>query len=1728
MVVRNAGTASIRIKPDAGDFIHDLRLKLAALNDPGFSIAVGVDLTAARREMELFRAEQQALGLNLNVAAYTTAASAHMAAWRAAQAANHVDVTVNVHTNGATAQIGALRRQMDGLGNKPLLGALALGAFQPATAGLAQVAAGLQQVAQAGLVVPGAIAGAVASIGTLALGLSGVKSAWDAVSKASDSAGEDQAASARAASSASNQLRNAVVDETQARKDQARAYRDARQQLTDLNVEMRGGLISESRAILEAQKAREDLSKGNFSDIRDAQLRILEADQRVIEVRARNTQVAGQLNDAQAKGVEGSDLVVAANERVVRSQQQVADAQAAVADTAGKGSAAQKAAAQAMDELSPSARKFVETLIELRPAFDEVRDAAQEPLFEGKAEEFRRFFTDVAPNIKQGLSGIATAWNQNITALLTSLGSDQGKSILDRILGNTGEAQSRFSAAIDPLVRGMGTLAAAGSDALPRLADAIGSVATRFADFIEGADKDGRLDRWINDGLDGMASLGNSVINVSKIFTGITQAAGGGGSFLKWLENLTNKWQEFVNSAEGQSELKEFFREGLEQLQHWGALLKELPGAFKSMADGAAPYLGVVVDLFKTLAGFVGEHPDLVKTAILAYLGWKTATLAIGAVQTAMLGLSGMITQVGTGFYPLRQNAQNAMNGVNDTFTRAGHAGSPVRKFAGALAALGTSVAGAGALGALAMVAIPAVGFALDKLNEDYENSKKRTQLFIDKQNELAEALDKVSGKITEQGLDKLIQDSRNFDTGPGSTPGLTKGNALEAADLLKIQPDLYIRAQAGDVQAQQQVRDVITKNNLIPEFNANPEIAKRVRRISEATGGRIDQDAVIAALLNNPGALAAYDAAISEASQGMAGDQRAQFNDVQDLNELRKLLSPTGQASGLVGQRLNQALGLYPGALSDQQLQNQAKYGQVRISQQGMDIFGPQGGSNPTAMVNAGPDDVAVSVPNLTDDQKRKLDGAGIKYGQNPDKSWTVRLPKDSPLVEPGPQPASQYIGGGSFKEGGPVPGGRGDGPTGGHLIEAGGRHGREWVLPEHARNAIGDETLWALTKGRKLQGGGNIDENGNPIQPGMLPGPSTPPAPIAPNPMANSGGISGIVSNVVSGIQGPIGNAISLGQGLLNNGQQQNGGGGGLTLGPMDPASVSARASQVPGLIGLLGSMNSADPDTAVANWNTKTTKWMADWSTKLVGGLTSALWDGGGNGGGLLGFFGLENSILSSSNPYNQAATRGAQFALGDTGPIGTLLGINGSGSASGTGGVTDPAALASQYNVLLDDATLAELSRGNVSAIPGLDAAATGGSGKSGGGLVPNAARLSQMAKTLWPGLTGVGGYSPNVDQPWDEHQTGEAVDLMVGKNAGLGDQIKDYLMKNAAALGVQYVIWKQHLWRPDGSGYDMPDRGSPTENHFDHAHVRVSRGSGAAVPGMATGGPTPSRKGPGPTGGFFAEVHPDEFMISARGRASVPDSFLHALNKGQIDPNDLPRFGNGGDPAAALVIPPPRPNFDPGQGIKPQIVRPPSVPTQPRPAPAPAPTPAPVAPAPADSEPAAPPTTTAGTPAQQQPTIGVPQGVAPAPSSIDHNLGWVNQAISSGASTLGNLVSSAISMGAAAGGGGMGGGMGAGLASSLVSGLFQQGGKVVTDAANVVSSFLVGNVPGSFGDPNMPAYGRVNMPAQNRPATAPYRGGNTYMISGHDTADVLREADNNEALERQGILATRRG
>lgn len=57
----------------------------------------------------------------------------------------------------------------------------------------------------------------------------------------------------------------------------------------------------------------------------------------------------------------------------------------------------------------------------------------------------------------------------------------------------------------------------------------------------------------------------------------------------------------------------------------------------------------------------------------------------------------------------------------------------------------------------------------------------------------------------------------------------------------------------------------------------------------------------------------------------------------------------------------------------------------------------------------------------------------------------------------------------------------------------------------------------------------------------------------------------------------------------------------------------------------------------------------------------------------------------------------------------------------------------------------------------------------------------------------------------------------------GDDNALGDAVAEYALAHQQEHGIWYVIWRQRI--NDGSGWEpMEDRGSITQNHYDHVHV----------------------------------------------------------------------------------------------------------------------------------------------------------------------------------------------------------------------------------------------------------------------------------------------------------------
>lgn len=283
------------------------------------------------------------------------------------------------------------------------------------------------------------------------------------------------------------------------------------------------------------------------------------------------------------------------------------------------------AAAKALESLAPAAQEVTKSTFALiKGPFKELQNLVAQNMFDGMSAEMNTLADKAIPRLKVGLGGIATAWNQNLRQLTRTLGSDSSRGLLDSILGDTANAQSRFTKAIDPIVHGLGVLTAGGTSSLPRLADGIDQAAQRFDRFITAAADRGDLDKWINDGITGMSNFGNALLNVGKSLTAITQAAGGGGSFLAWLERATGQLATFLNSAAGQEKLTRFFAEGREQLEKWGPVLRGLPGIFQGLYDAAKSWSDVLLPALGKISTYLGEHPGLIQAVATAFIAWKT------------------------------------------------------------------------------------------------------------------------------------------------------------------------------------------------------------------------------------------------------------------------------------------------------------------------------------------------------------------------------------------------------------------------------------------------------------------------------------------------------------------------------------------------------------------------------------------------------------------------------------------------------------------------------------------------------------------------------------------------------------------------------------------------------------------------------------------------------------------------------------------------------------------------------------------------------------------------------------------------------------------------------------------------------------------------------------------------------------------------------------------------
>lgn len=250
----------------------------------------------------------------------------------------------------------------------------------------------------------------------------------------------------------------------------------------------------------------------------------------------------------------------------------------------------------------------------------------------------------------------------------------------------------------------------------------------------------------------------------------------------------------------------------------------------------------------------------------------------------------------------------------------------------------------------------------------------------------------------------------------------------------------------------------------------------------------------------------------------------------------------------------------------------------------------------------------------------------------------------------------------------------------------------------------------------------------------------------------------------------------------------------------------------------------------DKAGEVWDGIKTKFTAvvDFVKGLPGQISSAakgMWDGIGNAfksavNGMIRVWNSFAGALSFTTPDWVPGIGGKSFSLP------TIAEFAGGGRISGPGGGTSDSILArlSDGEYVINAASTSKylplIEAINRDALPGF----------AQGGLTPHASEMRSVISRMF-GVNNIGGYRE--PDGYNEHSTGNALDVMIPdsdteKGKALGNAIAAWALKNAKAIGLTGMIWRQTSYGYgngfNGTGTPMPDRGSPTANHMDHVHI----------------------------------------------------------------------------------------------------------------------------------------------------------------------------------------------------------------------------------------------------------------------------------------------------------------
>ena len=514
--------------------------------------------------------------------------------------------------------------------------------------------------------IPAAASVAAGALATVFLGFHGLAGAIHSVFAPAATDGGGAVSSLNQIANAEWNLKQAQqqVIQTQQALNQARVA--AIQNIKDLALAMSGAKLSVEEAQLAVKDAdlawRQAFATGNQDQIYRTNLALRQAQQNLAEAQNSADKTAAQKEDADARGVEGSQGVQSALQAQANAAHSLEQAQQALAQAMKGSGGAAGGVADALAKLAPSARAVVEEIKRLAPAFHDIQQTVQQHMFVGLAEDLDHLAHNVLPGAKVGLTAMADQFNLLFRGIAQGLASPAFSGAMTTVFSSFTTVFHQFAELAPAGIAAFSNLAKASTPFMQALG---GGAATGLGKMLDGINKlaaNGGLEKFFATATALLTPLGGLLKDLGSIIGSVFGAiSSAGGPALGVLGELVHQLAEFFKSADGSSALKAIFATLApllkllgdviaEVLPILGSLLTALGPALQPIIAALGPLLHPVIQLIGKIAEALVPIIVALSPAITAVLVALTPLLDMlgGALGDVIMALAPIIAQLAT------------------------------------------------------------------------------------------------------------------------------------------------------------------------------------------------------------------------------------------------------------------------------------------------------------------------------------------------------------------------------------------------------------------------------------------------------------------------------------------------------------------------------------------------------------------------------------------------------------------------------------------------------------------------------------------------------------------------------------------------------------------------------------------------------------------------------------------------------------------------------------------------------------------------------------------------------------------------------------------------------------------------------------------------------------------------------------------------------------------------